>query len=417
MPRSHVWFALMSLAAASACRRSPPPGAPARAPAGDGPDVALALDPAAAEDAALVKKVAAAFLCFERQMRKSHEDPRFARYSRTSFTDVFFFDRVAADRGIVARSEVALCEGTVQDYRALFLSTLATQATAAGPARAPRHLGDDLGASLPVDGEPAFIRAAGNRTALHILWHAEITRAALLETTAGRPRPVFATVSYGALQPDLHRWPDLRYHAQTGPFDPATRDAEIATAQTSFVGLVASTIHDFNEQVRQGSFDQAAIFLGVACHAVQDAVLHRGITRRQLAGLRFASDDRDPYAPERAPAAEAKRWTKEILAVARAAIGDERLWARFLAWSPPAHFDLSKVADTVFSDDAFNVPLNYVNLTRHWLAQLAYQRSPALRQELGGGPDGLVRWDVAKLLERVRRSVENGGVALHDRTR
>jgi hypothetical protein len=144
---------------------------------------------------------------------------------------------------------------------------------------------------------------------------------------------------------------------------------------------------------------------------MQDAVLHRGMTRRQLAGLRFFAD-RDPYRSAMGPVAgEAKRWTRQVLAVARAAIGEE-LWERFMTWAPTPGFDPSKAAGAVFSDDAFNVHLKYVHLTRHWLTQLTYHRTPSARQELRAGPQGLVHWDLAELFERIRRSVENGGVAL-----
>jgi hypothetical protein len=222
-------------------------------------------------------------------------------------------------------------------------------------------------------------------------------------------RPVFATIRYGAERVDLYRWPDLRYHAQTGPCEPSTCESESAISQEAYVGLVASTIHDFNEQVRQGSFGQAAFYLGIACHALQDAVVHHGMTRRQLAGLRFDAEP-DYYASIAGPAsADAERWTKRIVGLAREAIGDDALWERFMTWSPPARFDLAKVAEAVFSDDAFNVRLAHQDLTRHWLTHLTYRRQPSTRAELG---PGLIRWDLPRLFERIRRSVENGGIAL-----
>jgi hypothetical protein len=403
--RACSWLAVLVVAAVACQRKQPPAALPVSAPLA--PDAAPILEPAAAEDEAIFRKVAGAFGCFEREMRKSHQEPAFARYGRTSFTDLFFFDRVLADKAAAGRSEAFLCEGAVKDYRALFLATLARTAGSPSATWAAE------GVPVPVDGESEFIRAGQGPTALHVLWHADLTRTALAEMTGGRMRPIFATVRYGAERTDLYRWPDLRYHAQTGPCQPSTCQDESAISQEAFVGLVASTIHDFNEQVRQGSFDQAALYLGIACHALQDAVVHHGMTRRQLAGLRFFAD-RDYYTTATATAsAEAKRWTKRIVALAREAIGDEKLWERFMTWTPPTGFDLAKVANAVFSDDAFNARLNVVNLTRHWLTQRIYQRQPEARQELG---PGLIRWDLPPLFDRIRRSVENGGIALrHDR--
>jgi hypothetical protein len=407
MRRAPFWLLVTSVVAGGGCHRKEPAATPApvSAPAAPPPaDAAEPLDPATVEDRAVLAKVSAAFVCFEREMKKSHQEPAFARYGRTSFTDVFFFDRVFGDRAtLLDQSENAICEAVVKDYRALFQATLQKTANTGSAASAAE------GVPLPVDGESEFIRAARGRTGLHLLWHADVTRAALLETTRGQKRPVFNTIRYGAERTDIYRWSDLRYHAQTSPCEAATCEVESSISQEAFVGFVASAIHDFNEQARQGSFDQAALHLGVACHAIQDAVLHHGMTRRQLAGLRFLGD-RDFYdAGMTAATAEARRWTKQILILARAAIHDEKIWDAFMAWTPPPRFDLAKVANAVFSDDAFNVHLSAVDLTRHWLLHRAYRRNPALKTELEGG---LVKWEVGKLLEKIRRSVENGGVAL-----
>jgi hypothetical protein len=363
-------------------------------------DAAAPLDPALAEEKAIVNRVIAIFTCFERGMRQHRDEPRFVSYRRNSFTDMFFFDRLFGERGRIEQPESALCEATLKDYERLFLAT----APAVRPAKG--RLG------VPVDATPEFIRAAGGRTALHVLEHAELTRAVLTETSGGRARPVFELVGYGAQQSDIFRWTDLRHHAQTEPFEPAAREGEIATGQEAFVGFMAGAINDFNEQLRDGNFDRAAIFLGIACHAAQDAAFHRGITRRQLAGLRFFADH-DFYGAEIASRrAEAKRWTKEILAIAKAAIGDAKRWERFLAWSPAEGFDLERAASAIFTDDPFGARLTYGALTSHWLAQLAYRRSPGARQELAEGPQGLIRWDVAGLFTRIRRTLENGGIAL-----
>jgi len=400
---------LLAVTSVSAChgRNAPGGGAAADAQAvAIRADAGAASDPAAQERAAIINKVVALFGCFERGMRDSRSEPRFASYRRTSFTDVFVFDHLFADRNRIEDPEAALCEAALGQYRKLFLATSAKTArtTPARRAQGPQP--------RSIDAEPEFIRAAGGRTALHLLEHAEITRAALVELSGGRVRPVFDTVTFGAEQSDLYRWTDLRYHGQTEEFEPHLRESETATAKEAFVGFVAGVLNDFNEQLREGSFDRAAVSLGIACHAAQDVVFHHGMTRRQLAGLRFWAND-DLYGSKGAAAQkEAARWTTEILGIARAAIGDKALWNRFMAWAPPPGFDLDAVARTIFRDAPLGQRLSYGALTTHWLSQLPYRRSPEARQELGEGPLGLIRWDVPSLFERIRRTVENGGITL-----
>jgi hypothetical protein len=98
-----------------------------------------------------------------------------------------------------------------------------------------------------------------------------------------------------------------------------------------------------------------------------------------------------------------------VLTIARAAIGDAKVWGRFLAWSQPENYSLAKAGDTIFQDELGTERLNLVMLTRFWLEQLGYRRRPETRAELGEGPQGLIRWEIAPLFDRTRQSLENGG--------
>jgi hypothetical protein len=401
---------IAATAALGGCRR-PGPEAPADAArVASPPDAAAPLDPLAAEQVAVFDKVAKIFSCFEGRLRESRKEPAFAAFRRTSFTDIFFFDHLFGERDAIERPPGELCEAALKDYRALFL------ATAARRERIPRAVAAKGPLSRPIDAEPDFLRAAKGRTGLHLLAHAELTRAVLLEAVGGRVRPVFDTVVLGAQQADIYRWPDLRFHGQTEAHDLAHREAETATGQAAFVGAVAGLIDHFNEEIRDGRCDHAALYLGVACHAAQDVAFHRGMTRRQLAGLRFFEKE-DLYAsPGAEVRAEARRWTKEIVGMARAAVGG-KAWERFLAWAPPAGFDLESATRAIFSDDPLEQRLVWGVLTRLWLSQLVYRRSPETRKELGAGPEGIVRWEIAPLFARIRTSIVNGGIALHEKGR
>jgi hypothetical protein len=88
----------------------------------------------------------------------------------------------------------------------------------------------------PVDGEAAFIRAAGGRTGMHMLRHGELTMAALTEFNEGRGAPIFESVRWGAERADIYRWADERLHGHTNRHEARLREAEIGTSQVSFVG-------------------------------------------------------------------------------------------------------------------------------------------------------------------------------------
>jgi hypothetical protein len=133
------------------------------------------------------------------------------------------------------------------------------------------------------------------------------------------------------------------------------------------------------------------------------------MTRRQLAGLRFHAQP-DYYTWIAGPTTvEARERTKRIVGLARQTLGDDRLWERFMSWTPPPRIDLAQVASAVFGN-ASSPRLDHEQLTRHWLTQLVYRRQPATGAELAGG---LIRWELTALLERIRRSVDSGGIALH----
>jgi hypothetical protein len=403
MARSQLWLSLFLAITLGACKRksevappTPPPPAPAQP----------ALDPEAAEARAILLKMSAVFSCFERRMYEASKTSEFELYTRTSFTDLFVFDRVFGDRETIKQSPEALCEAVVKDYQAAFRTMAARLASLA---RAGRPNGSK---PPPIDVEPEFIRASRGRTALHVLKHGDITREVLLEMNGGRVRPVFEAVTFGAQHTDVYRWADLRFHAQTNPHEPHERTSENETSQAAFVGGVMGLIDRVREEIHDGNFGNAGILLGVACHAAQDLVFHHGITRRQLAGLRFFQD-RDHYGSESDVALrEAKRWTKEIVSIAQQTVRDRKAWERFLAWKPPADFNLNATATAVFRDDPSDVRLSIVALTRNWLPHLRYRHSPEARAELAEGPGGLIRWDAPALFKRLRESAGTSEVAV-----
>jgi hypothetical protein len=83
MRPAYRWCLIASLAVLADCRRQPP-ATPSSPPA---PDAAAPVDPIAAEENAVLKKVSTAFECFDKQMGDAQRnDPIYAAYGRSSFT-------------------------------------------------------------------------------------------------------------------------------------------------------------------------------------------------------------------------------------------------------------------------------------------------------------------------------------------
>jgi hypothetical protein len=363
------------------------------------------LDPDVEAEIAAGRKVVRVFRCLDRDMRARAQTPEFAAYRRNIFTELFVFDAVFAP-GKLEVSEGELCAAAGEQYRRLFRATVAKR-----PARPA------AGAAVPeqaVDAEPGFIRAAGLPTALHMLEHAELTRAALREVAGGQARAMFEPVVAGALEADFQSWGDVQLHAVTDEHAPSERQAAIASSQDIFAARLSDSLAAAVRHARNGYFANAALKLGTACHSVQDLALHRGASRRQLAGLRFHTG-KDPSGFPVTTHGEAMRLTGEILRLARAAIGPAQ-WKAFVSWTPPLGFDAAhawKVLGTTTGRHTNLVSLGLAPLTRYWASQLVYQRSPDAREELADGPAGLCRWNVAAILEHVRKTVPSGRVALH----
>jgi hypothetical protein len=389
---------------ALACRRVDAPAGGAQATA-VAPDGAAPVDPEVEETARLVTRMAGVLRCFQREMRaRAGQDPALSSYRGNLYTEVFVWGAVVRDPSWVNEREEPLCRRVLDEYRRLYLDAAGKRPRRSAAAAEAKGL-------LPqaIDSYPEFLRASGNPVSLHLLEHAEITRAALIEAAGGRDRPAFDVVVHGAEQTEVQRWSDARYHAHTEEHQPSARDLEIATGQEVFAGRVVAMLSDFVSHGQTGNFAMASLALGVACHAIQDLALHRGLTRRQLAGLQFRAGREASWLDAPSARREAQRLTRELLAAVRAT-GGEELWSRFLAWSPPSNFDAGHASKSLFRDEVPVPWLSYVSLTQHWASQLVYSGSPGKRRELDEGPAGLIRWDVPRLLERVRTGLAGSGI-------
>jgi hypothetical protein len=396
----------MVLAAAAACGkggRSGPP-APPPAPVAAPPPDAGPVDPNAAEAAATAKKVVAVFRCLDDDLRaRAQKTLDFVAYRRNVFTELYVFDFLFGAPDRLKAPEAELCAQAGREYRKHFL-----------PVAAVRARGNRAGtpAAMPpaVDAEPEFVRAAGGPSALHLLDHAEITRAALRELTGGRLRPAFEAVVGAAVQTAILRFNETLINANTEDHEPAARATVVAQNEQAFVDRLAKSLVNFAGHVRNGYFANASLELAVACHAGQDLVFHRGLTRQQQAGLRFAAH-RDPSGSTPAAArSEAKRVTRELLLLARATL-EPAQWQSFVDWTPPLGYDPANARRMYFHDDGALAPLGLISMLHRWSLQLGYRNSPTAQADLAEGA-GLARWDVKRVLERVRQVLPPSGIAL-----
>jgi hypothetical protein len=398
LPRS-LFFATALATSAAACQRSSSPviaspdGGVVRAAADAGPP-----DPAAA----IADKVGAVLGCLNKQMRARRDggDAQLAGYGRTSFTDVFALHWMLAEPTHLDAAEPALCAAIAEDYRRRFIAATAERAkvTTTGTQLAP----------AAIELEPAFVKGARNQTAELMLEHEAFTREVLRELAGGRHHPVFDLVARAATQADVFRWHDLRYHAQTEPFAEGGRDAESAAGQVAFVALLTQHVGDFKRFANGHMYELAAGALGALCHMTEDLALHHGMTRRQLAGLEFFAG-KPPSLASAATRAEARRWTREIITIARGVLDDAASWDRFLGWTPPAGFDPTPLYASLYKVDGTVGRLSYVDLARFYALQLPFHVTPALREELGNGPHGLLHWDNAALFEQLRVGLDGAG--------
>jgi hypothetical protein len=271
-----------------------------------------------------------------------------------------------------------LCDASVARYRAAWTAELARR-----PASARKK------DPMPPDASPAFVRATHGRTALHVLQHADITRAAARQVWKGKLPAVFEMVAAGAQEPDLNNKEDSRFHAQYH--------------RATVVGHLTSLFGTFADNVHRGNMANAAVILGVVCHVIQDAAFYKGMSVEELAGLTYVAGQ-DPYGPDGVK--YATKLTKYLLEQLPDAVSDDAAWKRFLAWVPTGDdIDMPAIHRGILGREA---PLDHGALTRQWLQGQNYKRFPERQKALANGAPGLAKWDPDLF---VAEALGPGGVA------
>lgn len=348
----------------------------------------------------LLEKILAVERCFEDRIGQSSP-----RAPIGGFTRMFLFDHLTRMLPATSQSREQgpsideLCRSAISTYRGARGLAAAEQRASAAGSLAP------LGTSA-IESQRAFIEAAHNVTGRHARGHYDITLEALraLGPQLRLSDVAIEFVARASQSPDLYAWNDGRYHAHADEYqsDAADREARIAEGRGRFRQLLTKTIADLKRHADVGGWETALFALGIASHAVQDLVYHRGMTMRQHSGLSYAVG-RNPDFPHGEDAS--KRWneavalTPRVVRAARAEVSD-RIWENLIAWRAPTPVDFQDVARRFFPAGE---DISLRSLTAYWLLSLPYQSGARRTMELAQSPDcsqprGLACWIPAEVL-------------------
>ena len=265
---------------------------------------------------------------------------------------------------------------------------------------------DDLAPSgtMPIESESIFIKYAQNLTGSHVRGHSDLTADALtrvgtrlLFTEQGRE-----LIKRASQAPDFYRWTQDRYHAQTLGYLPGDRVArrnQIAASSEEFRQLVLELKKQFADHVRVGAFAEALFIVGIASHAIQDLVYHRGMTLQQHSGLSYGLvPSRNPDLPE--GPAMLRRSEEAVLLTVRLiehfvdSVGvDGKLGLS--NWRPSDNFNLTALARRVFRQEGEDISV--AALLEYWHLSMAYRERIRPWGELSqndqcANQDGLACW-------------------------
>src|SRR5262245_27479553 len=112
----------------------------------------------------------------------------------------------------------------------------------------------------------------------HFAGHSDISRDAAHSRNdlSQGAKELFAAASQG---PDLFRWDDDRYHAQTAHYDSADRKlAQQEQSMARYLALLSNLAVEVRSRADSGDSQNAIILMGFATHMIQDLVYHRGMT-------------------------------------------------------------------------------------------------------------------------------------------
>lgn len=248
----------------------------------------------------------------------------------------------------------------------------------------------------------------------HYKGHSDISSKAAGALLVFSPAAVelFAAASQA---PDLFRWEDDRYHAQSPDYDFATGKLKAqADGAERFMLLLENIAFQAKSRADAADSESAIALMGFAAHMLQDMVYHRGMTLRQHAGLSyFANRDPDQPAGNLAKsrldeADELTRWFVTLVMSSLQPAARERI----ATWRPNGGYSAEQVVRSAFGlqGGSPREDIGTVALIRYWLLSQDYTlgRRPAteLEERPCSDPGGLACWDLAIIRTRLRAALE-----------
>ena len=248
----------------------------------------------------------------------------------------------------------------------------------------------------PIEHSAKFIENVNNWILEHDFGHSDITELALRELSgeARFTESAIVMVSRGSQAPDLYLWERYSYHAHTDDYDEPNREAMIENGRVAFIDVVEKTLKKVERFMSRGNVPEALYTLGIACHAMQDLVYHRGITMRQHSGLAYAEKDRNPDLP-RSPLREARirsaiNATHSTVEWARFLVGEEA-WKMMRSWVVDDALVLRRISRRFFPRGE---DMTYLALFEYWWLSRDYVTGRRPRSQLQNGDGGLAQWNV-----------------------
>ena len=248
----------------------------------------------------------------------------------------------------------------------------------------------------------------------HYKGHSDISLKAARTLSVFSPAAVelFAAASQA---PDLFRWEDDRYHAQSPAYDFASGKLKAqADGAERFMLLLENIAFQAKARADAADSELAIALMGFAAHMLQDMVYHRGMTLRQHAGLSYFAN-RDPDQPEENlaksrldEADESTRWFVMLMMSSLQPAARERI----ATWQPAGGYSAEQVVRNAFGlqGSSTREDIGTVALIRYWLLSQDYALGSRpvtdLEERPCSDPEGLACWDLAVIRTRLRAALE-----------
>lgn len=347
--------------------------------------------------------------CFFNKLEEIRSDIK-AENKNTMRTEVFLFDaitqrakQIGQARGDQSKLDL-ICNEIYGIYKPRYLSAKILRDQKEPGKLAPS--GD-----LDIETDTPFLDTINNMTNKESWGHSNITEIAFKEANSGTLPTQNATflIQQASQSADLYFWETEAYHAHTPEptsFSPPEVERSIQIGKCEFKKIVYGRMQDIWYQTH-GSIDQyhhVLLHLGLALHAIQDLVYHRGMTLAEHSALQFVFDKSPDY-PEGEAAEDRKKevveFSKQLILRTKEFIGED-IWKRIITWKMQGSQPYPKV---IGKQD-----LGYWSLFKYWSLHSEYVPNASKYGRLTWDEQskkvkGVIEWDVVALMQEILEQI------------